>query len=473
MSILRPVIGCRTAVGQLGPRTSRLATKPLTATSKLGRSSMGKPFGNAWAPRPPAFDRNRFVTPFWRFDDKRERFSAPSARDVLEHPRVRALIHANVVHLQAAANAQGLDHIVIANLGGRRATIRAEYYILACGGIENARLLLAARDVESAGIGNRHDHVGRYFMEHAHGRLGRLEAGQAFELWNRFRKRFPKSAADIRADPPGGVPIAPVLAPAPTLQRELGILNTAFTFKLQRDPRRGVPALQRMYQGLKHQLAPTRSNRRLWHGYRNLAAWYQRRLERFVNRAMAALPDRRLNVMIRAEQAPNPASRVRLSNAKDALGLPKADLDWRFLEQDKHTLRQLAKTLDSELMRLGAGRLTPEPWIYESSPAWPLDPTVGTHPIGGYHHMGTTRMSADPKSGVVDGNCRVHGYRNLYIAGSSVFATGGWANPTLTILALAHRLKEHLVSRKVAARATPKPNATQRQSGDLPGIGSI
>ncbi len=416
---------------------------------EIGPFEYGEPLWRSLDGEPPAFDHNRFVMPFWRFDDVRERFSARRAQDILEHPKVSALIHANAIHLQAAANAASLDHILVASLGGRRTKIRAEHYILACGGIENARLLLAARDVESTGIGNRYDQVGRFFMEHAHGRLGRLEGGRAFELWNRFRKRFPRSADNSGAGKIKVVPVAPVLAPAPKLQHDLGILNTALTFKLQGDPRRGVPAVQRMYQGLKHQLAPNRTNRHLWHGYRNLAAWYQQRLEHRVNRALTALSDRRLHLMIRAEQAPNPASRVRLSNTKDALGLPRADLDWRFAEQDKHTLRQLAETLDAEFVRLGIGRLTPEPWLYESSPNWPLDATVGAHPIGGYHHMGTTRMSDDPKTGVVDRNCAVHGYQNLYIAGSSVFATGGWANPTLTILALAHRLKEHLVSRKV------------------------
>ena len=416
---------------------------------EIGPFEYGDSLWQTLATEPPAFERNRFVTPFWRFDDVRERFSAGRAQDIFDHPKVRTLIHANVVHLQAATNAARLDHVVVASLGGRRAKVRANVYILACGGIENARLLLAANDVESAGIGNRHDLVGRFFMEHAHGRLGRLETGRAFELWRRFRKRFPRSAGNNGGNTATTVPIAPVLAPAPHLQQELGILNTAMTFKFQRDPRHGVPTMQRLYQGLKHHLPPSRNNRHLWHGYRSLAAWYQRRLERTVNRGLAALPNRRLNVMIRAEQAPNPCSRVRLSTARDALGLPKADLDWRFTEQDKHTLRQLAETLDAELTRLGAGRLTPEPWLYDGSLAWPLDATVGNHPIGGYHHMGTTRMSDDPKTGVVDRNCAVHGYPNLYIAGSSVFTTGGWANPTLTILALAHRLNEHLVLRKV------------------------
>jgi choline dehydrogenase-like flavoprotein len=58
--------------------------------------------------------------------------------------------------------------------------------------------------------------------------------------------------------------------------------------------------------------------------------------------------------------------------------------------------------------------------------------------------MGTTRMHADPRQGVVDVNCKVHGVDNLYIAGSSVFPTGGYANPTLTLVALALRLADRL-----------------------------
>ena len=422
------------------------------ADLEIGRFEYGEALWQSLGVEPPPFDRDRFVTPFWRFDDVRERFSAQRARDLLEHPNVRILIHANAIHLQAGAGADCLDHVLIANLAGRRAAVTADIYVLACGGIENARLLLASRDVEPEGIGNRHDRVGRFFMEHAHGRLGRLHSEAAFDLWSRFRKRFPEPDRLNASEPSKGVPVAPVLAPAPALQRELGILNTAMTFKWQRDPRRGMPVVQRMYQNLKHQLEPSRKNRNVWHFYRDLATWYQRRLAVPMTRCLAALPDRRLNVMIRAEQAPNPDSRVRLSEKTDALGLPRADLDWQFNEQDKHTLRQLAQALDAELARLGIGGFEPESWLFDGTLAWPVDPTVGNHPIGGYHHMGTTRMSDDPKAGVVDANCAVHGYRGLYIAGSSVFPTGGWANPTLTILALVHRLKDHLVSRKVAAR---------------------
>ena len=153
--------------------------------------------------------------------------------------------------------------------------------------------------------------------------------------------------------------------------------------------------------------------------------------------------------MVRAEQAPNPASRVLLGAERDALGMRRANLDWQLNAQDTHTLQVLARSLDAEFTRLGIGTVQRAPWLAELAEgavtAWPVDPSTGNHPIGGYHHMGTTRMSADPTTGVVDADCRVHNYANLFVAGSSVFPTGGWANPTLTILALTHRLGQHLL----------------------------
>jgi choline dehydrogenase-like flavoprotein len=101
-------------------------------------------------------------------------------------------------------------------------------------------------------------------------------------------------------------------------------------------------------------------------------------------------------------------------------------------------------TIDNSLLVLGRTMM------------WPVDPTVSKHPIAGYHHMGTTRMSAAPAEGVVVADCRVHGYANLYVAGSSVFATGSWANPTLTIIALALRLADRLVDEMARGADVPR-----------------
>jgi choline dehydrogenase-like flavoprotein len=162
-------------------------------------------------------------------------------------------------------------------------------------------------------------------------------------------------------------------------------------------------------------------------------------------RARAGLTN--LYVILRGEQAPNPDSRVVLSAERDALGQPRADLDWRLSDIDKHTARVMTQVIDAEFRRLGVGSAVPSEWLADPSPQWPIDPTVGNHPLANYHQMGGTRMSSDPSEGVVDSDCRVHGYANLYIAGSSTFTTSGWANPTLTIAALALRLADHLAAR--------------------------
>lgn len=366
----------------------------------------------------------------WRFDERHERFGIRSCADLLSSPRVKVVVHANVTHVQARPEARAVTALTVRALGGTAHTVRARQFVLACGAIENARLLLASRDVEPAGIGNGHDQVGRYFMEHPHGRIGILEGGPAYTLWQAFRKRFPAA----------GPPVAPALVLAVSRQRAAGALNSAVTFKLQRDPARGVSLDKRAYLHLKHRLAPDRRGRRAHHAYRSLRAGFQRRLRPPLERLRAALGITGLHVIIRGEQAPNPESRVTLAAERDALGLPRAELRWRLTALDKHTGMVMADTLDRELGRLGLGRIRKPAWLEEAGLEWPVDATVSNHPIGGYHHMGTTRMSADPRHGVVDAHCRVHGYGNLYVAGSSVFATAGWANPTLTILALAHRL---------------------------------
>jgi choline dehydrogenase-like flavoprotein len=145
-----------------------------------------------------------------------------------------------------------------------------------------------------------------------------------------------------------------------------------------------------------------------------------------------------LELQVRTEQAPNPDSRVTLSDATDALGQRRAHLHWELTERDRLTMRVTAEAFDGELRRLGLGELRMAPWLASDECVWPTDL------VGGHHHMGTTRMSDDPRTGIVNRECRTHAIDNLYVAGSSVFPTAGYANPTMTLLALAIRLSDHL-----------------------------
>jgi choline dehydrogenase-like flavoprotein len=410
--------------------------------------------------RPIPFDPQQLETSFWRFDEVSERFTAAFARDLFGQWGVQVVLHANVVRLQARPGVDGIAHVRVATLDGAVREIEAKHYVLACGAIENARLLLVSNDVEKAGIGNAQDQVGRYFMEHPYGRLGRVRTRDPVALWALFQKRFQR----------GGPPLAPVLRMSDAVQRQNGTLNCSVTFKLQRDPGKGVAMGNRLYHEIKHALAPDTRGRFLNRSYRRLRAWFHRSLRETIERARARMGVTQLYVMIRGEQAPNPESPIMLSpSERDAFGLPRVQLDWQLGQLDKHTARIMAQTLDGELRRLGIGEVEPGEWLDQPGTAWPVDPTVGNHPIAGYHHMGGTRMSADPEQGVVDAHCRVHGYDNLFVAGSSVFPTGGWANPTLTIVALSLRLSDHLHERlrtpaAAAERmAGPRPRKTQEE----------
>ncbi len=148
--------------------------------------------------------------------------------------------------------------------------------------------------------------------------------------------------------------------------------------------------------------------------------------------------DRRTILRLRSaiEPVPNPDSRITLGEERDALGQRIVHMDWRLSEADKRTFQRSEELLGIELGRSGVGRLRNSLELEGSE--WP----DGLLP--GWHHMGTTRMHSDPRQGVVDAKCKVHGMANLYVAGSSVFPTYGYVNPTLTIVALAIRLADHV-----------------------------
>lgn len=370
----------------------------------------------------------------WRFDAQRERFAYRQCRDLIDSPNCLVLVHANVVRVDVNKSASRAIAFQLQSLDGNRHAISAAHFVLGCGAIENARLLLLSDNVEPGGVGNRHDQVGRYFMEHPHGRIGRMHTSHAFNLWRAFNKRFCR----------GGPPIAPALVLSPLEQARAGILNSAVTLKLQRDPSEGLALSKRLYRQLKEDLHPTRFGRQAHHWYRAWRDLRTRTLGDSVKRLGIMRGKLQLHLIIRGEQAPNPESRVCLSGQLDRLGCRKIQLNWQLSEVDKRTANVMADILDREFRHLGLGSVEKSTWLEEPGCEWPVDSTVSNHPIGGYHHMGTTRMSKDHRHGVVDSNCTVHGYKNLHILGSSVFPTSGWVNPTLTILALAHRLGERL-----------------------------
>jgi choline dehydrogenase-like flavoprotein len=328
-------------------------------------------------------------------------------------------------------------------LSGKHLTVEARAFVLAAGGLENPRLLLASRSVAERGVGNDFDQVGRYFMEHPHARGGRVVSRNPWSLLKAFARSHQVSGEEIAA----------LVKPSAGLQEGLGILNSSLTIATRPPANAARPWIGTAYRRIKHSIAPTRQGRALWMSTKKAAKWVQARTDPLRPWLLHRLGLRDVALVVRAEQAPNPSSRVVLTDRLDPMGTPRLALDWRLTDLDVHSVSALVDTLNGELRRLGLGRADKAAWLREPGAAWQSDPLISNHPIGGYHHMGTTRMSESPRNGVTDGSGRVHGLDNLYVVGSSVFATSGWANPTLTIAALALRTSEQLSRSLLRQRA--------------------
>jgi choline dehydrogenase-like flavoprotein len=321
------------------------------------------------------------------------RFGEVYRKDVTKAPNVDTFLFANVVELEASENGRIVERVSVACLAGNRFSVRARLFVLATGGIENARLLLASNRVQRAGLGNPHDLVGRFFMEHPHVISAAFLASSA---------RIPLDF--YRARPVGRAEVAGLL----TLSEETRRRERMLSFGCFPPQDAELPEFEA-----------------------SLA-----RVIREMDGRSGAAAERAVFWMGVGEQAPNPESRVRLADERDALGMPRVRLEWRLGALDKRSLRRAHEILAREFGRAGLGRL--QLLLGEDDYQWPPELSAGRH------HMGTTRMHPDPRRGVVDPRGRVHGLANLYLAGSSVFPTSGSAGPTLTLVALALRLADDL-----------------------------
>jgi len=337
--------------------------------------------------------------------------------DIVKAKNIHLYTYSTVVDVIANENVSSIDHVQIKNLDGKTHTVKAKHFILAGGAIQNARILLASNSQAKQGLGNDHDVVGRYFMEH-------LEIMTA-ELW--LLKPFPSRLFTFGTEKPG---LWCELALSKEVQIEHKILNgTAGLFPLllakegqspmeiwqNEDPRKSADSMYKV--------------------------WNQADSVAKSDKGASAI-ERAYEFQTKIEQAPNPDSRITLGAEKDALGVHTANLHWALTELDKRSVRTLNYLIGQEVGRAGVGRVRLKEFLRdEKDISWP----AGTS--GGWHHMGTTRMGTDPAKSVVDSNCQVHGIDNLFVAGSGCYATSAAPNPTLTIVALSLRLSDHVRSR--------------------------
>lgn len=335
----------------------------------------------------------------WQFSPP-TRFGDRYQDELITRDDVQVVTHANLVNIGVTSSGAHVDQFHVRVLDGPRLSVSANAFVLALGGLENPRLLLASNDVVKAGVGNQRGVVGRYFSDHPHSVIGHIIMSDHYEETGYTGVHREGEGTFVRFS----------WALSDEARRSLNMPGISVTL----DPL-GTDAtnddLRKIGVGsLMEQLAAQRTK-----------ATY--------------------GLFLRAEQPPNASSRVRLGKTRDALGVPRIELDWRVPHTLHEKVREAVKALAITVGSHSIGRILSFPHADTRPPnGWP---TLW----GGHHHLGTTRMSEDPRYGVVDRNCKVHGVDNLFCAGSSTFATAGYANPTLTICALARRLGEHLQER--------------------------
>lgn len=321
-------------------------------------------------------------------------FGERYAGDLKHIPNLKLFLNANATSLDLAPNAASLESVAIAALGGHAFRVKAKKTVLAMGAIENARLMLASRGVAAAGVGNQNDLVGRYFADHPIPRDTATLVSFAGDLAGYYFNPSQIDGALIRA----------AYAPSDAFKRKAKVLGSLTTVE-----------------------NPVELNET------DKAA--------IVAAALALGADasnaKAFSVGCGLELEPDPERRLTLTGDKDALGLPRLKLNNRVSDLDFQRYRDTMKELGRQLLSAGTGMIRLN---YTSRAEWEgaLD--------WGDHHLGTTRMHADPRQGVVDANSKVHGIDNLFVAGSGVFPTYSASNPTLNLVALTLRLAQHLRS---------------------------
>ncbi len=313
------------------------------------------------------------------------RFGTRYRPDLADTTNLQCWLNATATHL--GVRGDRVRDVELANAGGLRARLRARQVVVAMGGVENARFLLnaAQRAAPDTGLGSQA--LGRYFADH----LGFAPARALLPARLDYGRRAHASG-----------PVMPTLSLRPEAQRDLNLANCSLMPMPLADS----------------QTVPNRYGRNSAFGLRGDDYWWYR-------------------LQIIVEPQPNPDSRILLSDERDALGVPRLRIDWRVHENDRNRGDRLIQALvrDFGSRRIGRLMALPPADAFERAPTFVA------------HHMGATRMGRNAEDSVVDADCRVHGIDNLHVAGSSVFPSYGFSNPTLTIVALALRLATRLSGR--------------------------
>ncbi len=347
--------------------------------------------------------------------------------DLEQAGNVRVYLHANALELDTDANGRTVTSVPAMTLERNAFSVAAKSVILATGGIENPRLLLLSDRVHRTGVGNHHDLVGRCFMEHVS-----LTTG----LWLRPDPQLPLGLYTLHAarqgDWHGQVLGSLTLAPETLRHERLLNFRCELFEPLPHDERllpQGQQSSRHLVGAMQKGHVPDHFMAHVWNVFTDLGGALGHEPRTLSEAALKPLLLEQVT-----EQAPNLDSRVTLSPEQDVFGRRRVELRWQLTDVDHRSITRTHELIAAALGQAGLGRV--KRLLDEDPRAWPVK--------GQAHHMGTTRMHAEPAQGVVDPDCRVHGMSNLYIAGSSVFPTASSGTPTLTIVALALRLADYL-----------------------------
>lgn len=350
-------------------------------------------------------------------------------RKDLEHAsNIDVFLNANVVDLDTGPGSNHVAHCNVRTFNGRNLKFSARNFVLAAGGIENARLLLLSDQYHDRGLGNQNDLVGRFFMDHVSAPIGTIKLSvkdAPVEIYSQFRNRAALDDMQHVVSIVVNEEMERKFKLVPIWVRMLPKLEEFWNSD-------GPVSLKSIRQSLANGDWPADFDEHVGNVVTDLGS-----VARLLHAKAAYDGHSYDSLAVRANLAPAPNrnSRVMLSDELDALGLRRARLDWQLSDIDFRSANWVANRFAIAVGASGLGWMK----ITLGDEAEFKSKLRGT-----WHHIGTTRMAKSEKEGVVDPDCKVHGLANVYIIGSSVFPTCGAGSPTLAIIALAHRLSDHL-----------------------------
>ena len=347
-----------------------------------------------------------------------------------EDPSTRIILHASVTAIDLHADGRHVEGVQVRTLHGAAFRFRSRQVVIAAGTIESTRLLLASSSVHSHGIGNHSDHLGRWFHDHLSVKTAVLQPRCRRELLQRLAPWYLGATRHTLK-----------FESTPTWQARQLCLNVMGHLVFEAPATSGFAWLRHQLQtrqsgATEGQVLPASYLEQLPAESLDVAylAW-----KRLVRQRRWCPASGAITLYIDTEQQPNPDSRIRLSDTCDALGMPRAVVQWQWGEAERHAFAAYRQLFHRQWQGWDFG---PIQWLESFEPGSDWKRNVSDT----FHLMGGTRMTADPSHGVVDAHLRVHGLDNLFVASCSVFPTGGSSNPTLTLMQLTLRLAERLKS---------------------------